>query len=208
MDDNIYGFYRLNRNLKVPVKNGKVLRCMEDFCLRYENVVMAGPNYFSFAPGRERLDPFIPNTRIYSCNIIRNDIPFRWRGRYNEDTDLSLRILKSGLCTVLFNAFLQRKAITQTFWWKYRRIFTEEGTLPKSQMIVDLHPDVARLTERWDRSHHFVDYRPFRANALKLKPGIQIPEGDDYGMILKHLTDKSWHRQVIPRQEKFLRGVA
>ena len=59
-------------------------------------------------------------------------------------------------------------------------VSTEEGTLPKSQMIVDLHPDVARLTERWDRSHHFVDYRPFRANALKLKPGIQIPEGDNY----------------------------
>jgi len=28
--------------------------------------------------------------------LIRNDIPYRWRAKYNEDTDLSLRVLKDG----------------------------------------------------------------------------------------------------------------
>lgn len=35
--------------------------------------------------------------RAFPCILIQNDIPFRWRGRYNEDTDLSLRALKA-LC--------------------------------------------------------------------------------------------------------------
>ena len=58
--------------------------------------------------------PFTLNTRIYSCNLIKNSVRFRWRGRYNEDTDLSLRMLKAGLCTDLFNAFLQDKETTLT----------------------------------------------------------------------------------------------
>ena len=39
--------------------------------------------------------------------------PHRWRGRYNEDTILSLDILKDGLCTMQFNNLLQGKVNTQ-----------------------------------------------------------------------------------------------
>ena len=46
--------------------------------------------------------------------ILDESLGERWRGRYNEDTDLSLRTLKSGLCTVLFNAFLGDKQTTMT----------------------------------------------------------------------------------------------
>jgi len=43
MDDNIREFFRLNRNLKVPVGDGSIFRAMEVFCLRYANVALAGP---------------------------------------------------------------------------------------------------------------------------------------------------------------------
>ena len=92
MDDNIRSFNRLNNNLKIEVLNGALFAAMEDFCLRYKNVSMAGPNYWMFAPRKTKQPPFVTNTRIYSCNLIRNDLALRWRGRYNEDTDLSLRI--------------------------------------------------------------------------------------------------------------------
>ena len=86
---------------------------MEDFCERYTNVAMAGPNYFMFAVRKSKdTPPFYLNTRIYSCNLIRNDYPRRWRGRYNEDTILSLDMLEDGWCTILFNAFLQYKMVT------------------------------------------------------------------------------------------------
>ena len=93
MDDNIQGFARLNRNKKYKVTSASIFRAMEDFVDRYENIAMAGPNYRFFASQNSKLPPFSMNTRIYSCNLIRNDTPYRWRGRYNEDTDLSFQSL-------------------------------------------------------------------------------------------------------------------
>jgi hypothetical protein len=187
MDDNIRGFFRLNYNLKVPVADGTTLRCMEDFVLRYKNVAMAGPNYFMFASRKTQMPPFTLNTRIYSCNLIRNDLPFRWRGRYNEDTDLSLRMLKAGWCTILFNAFLQYKLPTQTIRGGCNDDFyIPEGTLPKSRMLAALHPDVARVVWRFNRWHHHVDYRAFKENKLLRRPELSIPAGvDNYGMQLR-----------------------
>lgn len=184
MDDNIQKFYRLNRNFRALAGDGTVFRCMEDFALRYSNVAMAGPNYSGFAKIRQKLNPFILNTRIYSCNLIRNDLPYRWRGRYNEDTDLSLRMLKDGWCTVQFNAFLQGKVKTQTVkGGNTAEFYEKEGTLEKSKMQVRLHPDVSRLVQKFGRWHHHVDYRPFRKNKLRRKPDVEVSQGvDDYGM--------------------------
>lgn len=186
VDDNIDMFFRLNKNLRVPVSDGTIFRCMEDFCLRYKNVAMAGPNYLGpFAPRKAKRPPFITNTRIYSCNLIRNDVGFRWRGRYNEDTDLSLRMLKAKWCTVLFQAFLQRKLTTMTMAGGNTDSIYKEGTLAKSKMIVAMHPDVARIAWRRNRWHHFVDYRPFRDNKLIRRDDMQVKMAvDNYGMEL------------------------
>lgn len=188
MDDNINGFYRLNHNLKVKVDDGTTFRCMEDFCLRYENVAMAGPNYFMFASRKSVMPPFVTNTRIYSCNLIRNSVPMRWRGRYNEDTDLSLRMLKAGFCTVLFNAFLQYKMTTLSQKGGNTEVLYANGAnkLAKSKMLVHMHPDVARLAWKFGRWHHHVDYSGFKKNLLIPKPGIDLESGvDNYGMELK-----------------------
>jgi hypothetical protein len=184
MDDNIDHFYRLNRNLKVPAADGTIFRCMEDFCLRFTNVAMAGPDYEKFVYRKRANKPYILNTRIYSCNLIRNDIPFRWRGRYNEDTDLSLRMLKAGWCTVQFDAFLQGKICTQSVkGGNTAEFYAKEGTLPKSRMQVAMHPDVSKLVWKFGRWHHQVNYKPFQANKLILKPGMQIDSGvNEYGM--------------------------
>lgn len=186
VDDNIKGFFRFNRNLKVPVADGTVFRCMEDLCLRYRNIAMAGPQYFMFVVRKTKLPPLVLNTRVYSCNLIRTDAPFRWRARYNEDVDLSLRMLKAGWVTVLFNAFLQYKLTTQTVvGGNTDAFYAREGTAPKSEMIARLHPDVARVAWRFGRVHHHVDYRPFRRNRLVLRQGVAPPAGvDDYGMRL------------------------
>jgi hypothetical protein len=187
MDDNIQGFFRLNHNLKVPAGDGTIFRCMEDFAARYSNVAMAGPNYFMFASRKTAMPPFVLNTRIYSCNLIRNDFPFRWRARYNEDTDLSLRMLKAGLCTVQFNAFLQYKLPTQTVaGGNDADFYKAEGTLPKSRMLVALHPDICKLVWRFKRHHHLVDYSPFKGNKLiRRDDAVVAPETNDYGMSLQ-----------------------
>ena len=187
MDDNIRCFYRYNKNLKVPVSGPAIFRAMEDFVMRYTNVAMAGPNYFMFVVRKTKKPPFVANTRVYSCNLIRNDVPFRWRGRYNEDTDLSLRMLKASWATVLFNAFLQEKITTQYMdGGNTAEFYKSEGTLPKSKMLVDMHPDVSRLVWRFGRQHHYVNYLPFKGIKLRCKPDIEIREGaNDFGMVLR-----------------------
>lgn len=188
MDDNIEGFYRLNKNWHVPVHDGTIFRCMEDFVLRYMNVAMAGPQYFMFVPRKFKCQPFVSNTRVFSCNLIRNDIPFRWRGRLNEDTDLSLRVLKAKWCTILFNAFLQHKNVTQHMKGGNTDELYKDGTLAKSQMLVRLHPDVARLMWRYNRHHHYVDYSSFKKNKLVRRPDIEVEDGvNNYGMKLVQL---------------------
>ena len=193
MDDNIASFNRLNRNLMVKVTSGTIFRAAEDFVDRYENVAIAGFNYDFFAKAKEPLPAFVMNTRIYSCLLIQNSLPLRWRGRYNEDTDLSLRVLKAGLCTVQFNAFLQEKATTQTMkGGNTDEFYAKEGTLPKSQMIERLHPDVAEVVWRFNRWHHHVDYTPFKRNPLVRRVDAVVSEGvDTYGMVLKNIRENT-----------------
>jgi hypothetical protein len=196
MDDNLDDFHRLNRNVRVPVRTCATICAAEDFVDRYENVYISGFNYYSFCKSSDKVYPFTMNTRIYSCLLIQNDIPYRWRGRYNEDTDICLRVLKDGHCTVQFNAFLCGKVTTQRMaGGNTEEFYKHEGTHPKSQMIVDMHPDVARLSSRFSRVHHHVDYKPFKENKLIKKEGVEIPRRiNNYGMNLTRIekTDKTF----------------
>lgn len=188
-DDNIQYFARMHNNLRYEVLSGTFFRVMEDFVLRYQNVGMAGPNYEMFVPRKYKHPPIILNTRIYSCNLIRNDLPYRWRGRYNEDTILSLDMLSDGWCTVQFNAWQQKKIATQTIKGGNDKVFySVEGTGPKSQMLVDTYPEYATLVHKFGRIHHHVDYSPFRNNRLRLKPGVEVPKvPNEYGMELRKI---------------------
>ena len=186
MDDNIKVFNRLNRNKMVQVTSGAIFKASEDFVNRYENVAISGFNYDFFVQSKQQHPPYILNTRIYSCLLIRNDIPYRWRGRYNEDTDLSLRALKDKFCTIQFNTFLQEKAQTQTIkGGNTQEFYEKEGTLPKSKMLEDLHPDVAKVVWKFNRWHHHVDDRSFKKNRLIKKQGLVVPDVvNNYGMKL------------------------
>lgn len=209
LDDNIADFYRLHENIRIRVDDGAFFRIMEDFVDRYENIPIAGPQYRFFIAPNQKYPPYVTNTRIYSTLLIDNKCKHRWRGRYNEDTDICLRVLKDGDCTVQFNAFLQGKSATQTvkggntqeFYhvegtlnkekWRDGQL-NSEGTINKSQMLVDMHPDVTRLVWRYGRWHHWVDYDPFKKNKLKLKPEFENlkNEVNNYGLTLITLKEE------------------
>ena len=186
MDDNIEAIERYNNNMKVKCSTTTPFKVMEDFALRYKNLAICGPNYSHFCPANEARKPLYFNTRIYSTLLIRNDIPYRWRGRYNEDTDLSLRVLKDGWCTVQFNTFLQGKRATQTVsGGNSSEFYDEEGTYNKSKMLEDMHPDVAKVIRQYNRWHHWVNYKPFKSNRLIFKDGLNLSDKtNDFGMKL------------------------
>lgn len=202
LDDNISDFYRLHQNKRIRVESGAIFRAAEDFVDRYENVPISGFQYRFFIAPNQSYPPYVKNTRIYSTLLIDNKCKHRWRGRYNEDTDICLRVLKDGDCTIQFNAFLQGKAATQTvkggntaeFYhaegtldktkWRDGTL-NPEGTVNKSQMLVDMHPDVSRVVWRYGRWHHYVNYEGFKANELRLKPEVKLSkEVNNYGMKL------------------------
>jgi len=192
IDDNIQHFYRLNKNRRLHIASGTIFKCAEDFVDRYINVPMAGFNYNTFAIPRKNLAPFYLNTRVYSCILLSNSLKHRWRGRYNEDTDLSLRILKDGNCTILFNAFLCDKVNTMRMGGgNTDKLYKDNGRKKMAESLVKQHPDVVRMAWKWDRWTHFVDYKQFKLNnKLIKKDGISIKKGiNNYGMKLIQLED-------------------
>lgn len=192
LDDNIRTFYRLWKNLKVRTSDGTTFAAVEDFVLRYEKVALASMQYQFLAKRKQVLLPIIFNTRIYSCILILNRLPYRWRGRYNEDTDLSLRVLKDGWATAEFNAFLCEKQATMTMGGgNTAELYAGDGRLKMAQSLVAQHPDVTKIVWKWGRPQHSVNYRPFKKNKLIRKPGLVIPTGpNEYGMKLVTLPPK------------------
>ena len=186
LDDNISGFGRLNNNRKIKVKTSATFRAVEDFTDRYENVKMSGMNYRFFVPEGSTRKPYMMNTRIYSCILLSNDIEHRWRGKYNEDTDLSLRILKDDHCTLLFNAFFCDKIGTL----KMKGGNTEEVYADSNnrrdfaESLREQHPDLVKVVWRYERWHHEVNYSVFKQKLQRVKNYDQIVSKgvDNYNM--------------------------
>jgi hypothetical protein len=205
MDDNIEAFYRLHENRRIRVNDGGIFRAAEDFVDRYSNVPVSGFHYRFYAMPDEYRPPFILNTRIYSCLLIENSCKHRWRGRWNEDTILSLDVLKDGDCVIQFNAFLQGKMATQVLsGGNTEEFYAKDGTYNKSAMLEAIHPDVAKVVYRYGRWHHHVDYSPFKNN--KLKPVKKHKSGiEAYPMELveigKEKEPKVPDRSTFPKPE-------
>lgn len=193
MDDNANeGFFYMWRNKKIKCRTPVIFKCCEDFVERYSNIGIAGLNYAKFCKESDKTPAYVLNTRIYSFLLIRNDLPFRWRGRYNEDTDLSLRVLKDGWCTIQFNAFLAGKATTQKIKGGNTDEFYEnEGTLPKSEMLEKMHPDVAKVVWKFNRWHHQVDYSSFKQNLEPIVDISKFEKADYYGIKLINTDEKT-----------------
>lgn len=69
-------------------------------------------------------------------------------------------------------------------------LYAGDGRLKMAQSLVEQHPDVTKITWKWGRWQHQVDYRPFKNNRPILRPGVVIPdEPNNYGMVLRKRGD-------------------
>lgn len=202
VDDNIESFGRLHNNRRLKCTSGAMFRAMEEFVDRYENIPIAGPHHQGFNYDRDpNMKPIIWNSRVYSCILIDTSLTKRWRGRYNEDTDLCLRVLKDGSCTLLFRALLMAKGITVGQkrgkplpggntdnvynTGDHRRAFAES--------LRDQHPDCVQVVWKFNRWHHSVDYSLFKKNMPIMRSNITpIPIANEYGLkLVRTNADKS-----------------
>lgn len=189
IDDNINGFERLNRNRRGKVFTDAIFRCSEDFVDRFDNIAIAGFEYRQFSGGaRRKKPPFKLNYRVYSTSLVNNKFLMPWRGIYNDDTDLCLRALKAGWCTLTFNCFLQNKMHTMSVKGGNTPIYTTGDKREAFvNSLIEQHPDVTRKVWRYDRWHHEVDYSKFKNNDPKLRPEFRYGLGtntiNNYGMV-------------------------
>lgn len=193
LDDNIESIEMYKNNIKIKCETPTPFYIIEDFVLRYKNIAQAGMNYALFCPASEARQPIRFNTRVYSCILIRNDTGYRWRGRYNEDTDLSLRMLKDGWVTVLFNQFLIGKRATMTQKGGNTDSIYNQGDnrLEFAQSLQKQHPEVVKVTKKFGRWHHQVNYKPFRFNRLIRKPNFNYTsKSNEYDLKLLTLQFK------------------
>jgi len=200
LDDNIADFRRWNDNTKFRMRSGVCFKIVEDYTARFDNVYLSGIQYQQFCPEIDmKRPPIIRNSRCYSCILIKNDCPHRWRGCYNEDTDLSLRVLKDGYPTILFNQFLCDKKGTMSMkGGNTTTIYSSEidGLKRKFLSLKSQHPYIVFKSNRFQKPyHHFIDYRKHFSH-LQFKPkqefyqhldeiGEPIFEEYDYNMKLE-----------------------
>lgn len=184
LDDNMRGFFRWYKGKRIYCDAGIALKVCEDFTDRYANIAIAGLNYTMFAVPKR--PPFSLNTRVYSCLLILNKIPYRWRGKYNEDVDLCLQVLSGGWCTVLLNSFLVNKMQTMTIkGGNTKELYKGDGRLVMANSMKKMWPKVAKIYRRFQRPQHLVNWSKFDT-PLILKKGVKIPNTpNEYGLKLK-----------------------
>ena len=187
IDDNIRNVRRLYRGRRIPCASGPAFVAVEDFTDRYENIGISGFAYQFFAFGAA--PAYWLNVHVYSCMLIDTTLPFRWRGRYNEDTDLTLQVLSAGLCTVLVNVFMIYKVGTMVMkGGNTEQLYQGDGRVKMARSLERQWPGVVATARRFKRPQHVVadGWRKFDT-PLKRRADVDFSQFDrpnEYGLDL------------------------
>lgn len=194
LDDNIRDVYRWWAK-RIRVDFGVALRVCEDLTDRYTNVAVSGLNYVMFGTSDPKHDrgPLAVNVHVYSCSLILNATPYRWRGRYNEDTDYCLQVLADGWCTLLVLSFMVMKIATMLVkGGNTEALYQGDGRLRMARALERLWPGVVSVDRRWGRPQHVVrqSWRRFDT-PLQLRPDVDLDAlaPNEYGLTLRALRE-------------------
>jgi len=181
-DDNIQKIRRIYKGNKIPCNALKAIQVLEEFTDRYENIGITGFNYSTFVvPGCSDKKPFYLNVHAYSAMLMKNNMPYRWRLKYNEDVDLCLQVLDNKLCTILFNAFTVDKTSTvakmkggnQDELYKGNAF---EKKVLKARSLEEIWPQYAETKIRFGRPHHYVNWKKYFKHPLVRREDIDWKE--------------------------------
>lgn len=178
MDDNIRRFdWRGPGKRFIPLPSWDPLTCHEQMVQQYQNLAGLALGLGHTFGGA----PFTLNTRLYCAVLYRNDLAdygIRWRRGLNDDTVVSLDILKTGYwCTAESHLVLIHKVPTS----RTKRLpggmtdfYANGGFLRKSAEAVRLHPDCVRTVTRYGRIHHLIDYRQFTQRLIPVTQPVSL----------------------------------
>jgi hypothetical protein len=192
-DDNISEIRRLHNGNRIICESNAAIRLIEDFTDRYENIGLSGFNYCMFLPNSEK-KPMIFNCRIYSATLINNQMPYKWRLIYNDDTDLCLQVLTNNLCTVLFNCVSVMKKATMTVkGGNTDDLYQKDGRLKMARTLEAMWPEWVTTKWRFGRPQHVIknSWRDFKTPLIRRKDidWSQFDKPNNYGMELVQVKE-------------------
>jgi len=134
------------------------------------NVDISGfeePNFVVKPPKK----PFKFNCHVYSALLIKNELPYRWRLKYNEDIDLNLQVLHNGGTTSSCVYYMADKMSTADKQKGGNQTELYEGNSPKknllkAKMIEAVWPQYSKTVIRFGRHHHLINWKVFKNNGL------------------------------------------
>lgn len=181
IDDNVRYWARMDGNHFFMAGDGWIFAAMEDHASRYLNVGLAAPEYNMHQPARNRWPrPFRTNRRTMSTHLVRTELPLRWRFRYNDDIDFSIRVLEAGWCIINYVAFTQGKLGTQHTPGGSTDTIYAGGTYRKTMCLVEAWPAIVKPVTRWGRPHHVVDWSRYDGMHPVKDPNWQPPPEGTY----------------------------
>ena len=159
-DDNIRQMRRLHKGKRIPCDAKIAIAALEDFTDRYNNIGLSGFEYTYFLMNTYN-KPFKYNVHVYSAILIKNNMPYRWRLKYNEDVDLCLQVLHNNLCTVSFTTFCIEKISTVAKLKGGNQDELYKGNDPskkylKAKSLEEIWPQYVKTVLKYDRPHHSV----------------------------------------------------
>lgn len=172
-DDNIQGWMKWINGKRKYIDD--VLSAMKYVELYADktNIDILGfeePN-FSIRPPKK---PFKHNCHVYSAMLIKNELPYRWRLKYNEDVDLCLQVLHNGGTTASCIYYLADKVSTSMKQKGGNQDELYKGNDPKkkllkAKMLEAVWPQYAKTVIRFNRIHHYVDWKVFQKRLKTTK---------------------------------------
>lgn len=165
-DDNILFWMKWINGVRTKIQDiNSALLFVENFTNK-NNIDISGfeePNFCVRVPK----NPFKINCHVYSAMLIKNSLPYRWRLKYNEDIDLNLQVLHNGGSTASCIYYLANKVSTadnmkggnQDELYKNN---DKKKQLLKAKMIEAQWPQYAKTVIRFNRIHHFIDWKVFK----------------------------------------------
>lgn len=130
------------------------------------NIDIAGfdePNMVRVVPKR----PFRINCHVYSALLIKNNLPYRWRLKYNEDVDLCLQVLHNHGITADCVYYMANKVSTADKMRGGNQTELYKGNIPeknllKAKTIQEQWPQYVKIVIRFGRHHHLINWKQFQ----------------------------------------------
>lgn len=165
-DDNILFWMKWINGKRIKIENvTEAITYVEKFTIK-NKIDICGfeePNFVVKPPKK----PFKNNCHVYSAMLINNELPYRWRLKYNEDVDLCLQVLHNGGTTSSCIYYMANKVSTADKMKGGNQTELYQGNAPiknllKAKMLEKVWPQYAKTVIRFNRHHHFIDWKKFK----------------------------------------------